>query len=94
MPADTSTWSRLKRGRNLPTRERLELFGRALNLSPVETDGLFLLAGFETDTQQKATNPSPETVEAAAASDAGEQAPDLRRLETGMFGERGLSSHP
>ena len=70
------------------------MFGRALNLSPVETDGLFLLAGFETATQQKATNPSPETVESAAASDAEEQAPDpARRLETGMFGERGLSSH-
>ena len=91
VPADTSTWSRLERGRNLPTRERLELFGRALNLSPVETDGLLLLAGFETTAQQMATNPSPATVESAAASDAGEQAPDpAGRLETGMFGERGI----
>ena len=91
VPADTSTWSRLERGRNLPTRERLELFGQALDLSPVETDGLLLLAGFETATQQIATNPSPKTVEPAAVSDAAEQAPDRAGwLDTGMFGERGL----
>ncbi len=51
LPADHSTLSRLERGETLYTRERLEVIGRALNLSRVEVDGLIVLAGFETDSQ-------------------------------------------
>ena len=41
------TVSRWESGATLPTAERLHDFGRALNLAPVEIDGLMVLAGFQ-----------------------------------------------
>ena len=40
-----TTVSRWESGATRPNRERLEIFGRALNLSPAEVDGLISLAG-------------------------------------------------
>ena len=45
---DRSTVSRWESGATLPTKERLEVFGRALDLSPDEVDGLLSLAGLDT----------------------------------------------
>ena len=42
-----STVARWEAGATRPTRERIEVFGRALNLSPEEIAGLMRLAGFE-----------------------------------------------
>ena len=44
-----TTVSRWESGATRPSRERLEVFGKALNLSAVEVDGLFTLAGFGPD---------------------------------------------
>ncbi len=44
-----TTVSRWESGATRPSRERLEVFGRALNLSPAEVQGLMLLAGFDDD---------------------------------------------
>ena len=41
-----TTLGRLERAEILPSRQRLETFGNALNLSQVEVDGLVVLAGF------------------------------------------------
>ena len=46
---DHSTVARWESGATRPTRERLEVFGRALDLSPIEVDGLISLAGLESD---------------------------------------------
>ena len=46
---DRSTVARWESGDIRPNRERLEVFGRALDLSPVEIDGLISLAGLESD---------------------------------------------
>ena len=42
-----STVARWESGTTLPTRERIEVFGEALNLSPAEIEGLIRLAGFD-----------------------------------------------
>ena len=44
---DHSTVVRWESGKTLPTRERLEVFGRALDLSATEIEGLTQLAGLE-----------------------------------------------
>ena len=46
---DHSTVVRWESGAIYPTRERLEVFGRALALSPTEIDGLISLAGIDAD---------------------------------------------
>ena len=42
-----STVARWESGTTRPTRDRIEVFGQALNLSPAEIEGLMWLAGFE-----------------------------------------------
>ena len=46
---DHSTVARWESGATRPTRERLEVFGRALSLPAAEIDGLISLAGLDTD---------------------------------------------
>ena len=46
---DRSTVARWESGEIRPNRERIEVFGRALDLSPIEIDGLISLAGLEPD---------------------------------------------
>ena len=46
---DRSTVARWESGDIRPNRERLEVFGQALDLSPIEIDGLISLAGLEPD---------------------------------------------
>ena len=46
---DRSTVARWESGEIRPNRERLEVFGQALDLSPIEIDGLISLAGLEPD---------------------------------------------
>ena len=43
----TPTVARWESGTTRPTRDRIEVFGQALNLSPAEIEGLMRLAGFE-----------------------------------------------
>ena len=71
---DRSTVSRWESGSTLPTRERLEVFGRALRLSHMEVDGLISLAGMgrndvagQTDGTQ--TPKGPATVDRAVPTD-------------------------
>lgn len=91
VPADTSSWSRLEQGRSLPTRERLELFGRALGLSPVEVDGLLLLAGFEPEDQRTAQKPDAVAEAPPPADEPVSQPPDPEeQRQAGMFGEGGI----
>ena len=40
-----STVARWESGTTRPTRDRIEVFGQALNLSPAEIEGLMRLAG-------------------------------------------------
>ena len=51
-----TTLGRLERGEILPNPKRLEVFGKALDLSRVEVDGLIVLAGFETASQPDAVS--------------------------------------
>ena len=46
---DHSSVARWESGATHPNRERLEVFGRALELSPTEIEGLIRLAGFDLD---------------------------------------------
>ena len=46
---DHSSVARWESGATRPTRERLEVFGRALELSPTEIEGLIRLAGLDLD---------------------------------------------
>ena len=57
-----ATVSRWESAQTLPKRERLVIFGKALNLSQVEVevDGLIVLAGFET-TSQSVVKPVPSS---------------------------------
>lgn len=91
VPADTSSWSRLENGVAPATRERLELFGQALNLSPVEIDGLVVLAGFDPTSQPTAPQPSPVTSSSPATCEAIEtvSAPADRSV-SGFFGDQGI----
>ena len=91
VPADTSSWSRLENGVAPASRERLELFGRALDLSRVEIDGLLLLAGFEPVGQQMTAKPASAITAPADDGEAVDR--DLEPVglpAVGMFGERGI----
>ena len=66
---DRSTVARWESGEIRPNRERLEVFGRALNLSPIEIEGMTRLAGLDPDD----VRPAGETrglVEPANADEA------------------------
>lgn len=52
-----TTVSRWESGSTRPSRERLEVFGRALNLSLTEVNGLMSLAGFDDDTPDQSDDP-------------------------------------
>ena len=91
VPADTSSWSRMENGVAPATRERLELFARALNLSRVETDGLVVLAGFEPTSESTVTQPSPTTLSSPAAAEAVAPVSDpADRSVSGFFGDQGI----
>ena len=85
---DRSTVSRWESGATLPTRERLEVFGRALDLSPDEIDGLVLLSGLGAD---NGTGPIPETdapsVPAAVSGAVSDDVPE----HPGYAGGRGCA---
>lgn len=63
---DRSTVSRWESGATYPTVERLRVFGRALDLSSTEIDGLILLAGLEGDDASNRKLPEDPAGEAAA----------------------------
>lgn len=72
---DRSTVSKWETGKVLPTRERLEVFGKALKLQPAEIEGLMALSGLEA--RDEAESPavagaaaSVRPVEDRAATDA------------------------
>ena len=44
-----STVARWESGATNPSRDRIRVFGQALNLSPAEIDGLMRVAGFQPD---------------------------------------------
>ena len=91
VPADTSSWSRMETGVTTTTHERLELFGRALNLSSVEIDGLVVLAGFEPTSQPTVTHSSPTTSSSPAAGEAAAPvSAHADRSGAGFFGDRGI----
>ena len=53
---DRSTVSKWETGEILPTRERLEVFGRALNLSRDDVEGMLFLGGLEQEDRSMARN--------------------------------------
>ena len=68
---------RWESGATRPTRERLEVFGRALDLSPTEIEGLVLLAGLNSDaiagqTVEAQAPMDPTSAEEAASTDSTE----------------------
>ena len=63
---DRSTVSKWETGEVLPTVERLEVFGSALNLSRAEIDGLIVLAGLEPEAQNPPVESTSGSREAAA----------------------------
>ena len=67
---DHSTVVRWESGATLPTRERLEVFGQSLDLSPAEIKGLIALAGLEDDDNASLTD---GTLELAALADTPER---------------------
>ena len=71
---DHSTVVRWESGAIRPTRERLEVFGRALSLSPTEVDGLISLAGLDTNAATK-TQDLVEPDNVAVAESAGAPGP-------------------
>ena len=68
---DRSTVARWESGEIRPNRERLEVFGRALNLSHVEIDGLISLAGLEAND----ASPADETQRLEEPANAGAAVP-------------------
>ena len=68
------TVSRWESGATRPSRERLEVFGRALNLPESELAGLMLLAGFGDDTQSQ-RQPDSAEFDGAGADDDGAMPP-------------------
>ena len=82
---DHSTVARWESGARHPTRERLVVFGRALDLAPTEIDGLLLLAGLDTDSARDpiadvqaggGEGPVLEDVPELPAPEEDEKAPD------------------
>ncbi len=72
---DHSTVARWESGATRPTRERLEMFGRALNLEPAEIEGLVLLAGLgaaDSSTAEGQAFPAPMHVFGAGKTDTPE----------------------
>ena len=67
---DHSTVVRWESGATRPTKDRLEVFGKALNLAPAEVEGLLWLAGLHTE--QNAARP-----EASADTAASEETPQV-----------------
>ena len=65
---DRSTVARWESGEIRPTRERIEVFGRALNLSLIEVEGLISLAGPDLQNGVLQTN-GPEGFEGAGEGD-------------------------
>ena len=63
---DHSTVVRWESGATRPTKERLEVFGKALDLSPAEVDGLLWLAGLHNEQNPDAFPELADPVEAAA----------------------------
>ena len=68
-----STVARWESGTTNPSRERIEVFGRALNLSPAEIEGLMRLAGFDLDDAQRTVRSHrlEEPVDTAGEESAG-----------------------
>ena len=78
-----STVARWESGATRPTKERLRVFGQALNLSPAEVEGLIRLAGFHEEPEaapsSDGSGPSADQEEKQApADDAGELAGETR----------------
>ena len=65
---DRSTVARWESGEILPNRERLDVFGKALNLSAVEIEGLIALAGLDDDRAQIVAGASAVSVKEVAAA--------------------------
>ena len=65
---DRSTVARWESGEIRPTKERIEVFGRALNLSSIEVEGLISLAGPDLQNGVLQTN-GPEGLEGAGEGD-------------------------
>ena len=74
-----TTVSRWESGATRPSRERLEVFGRALNLSQVEINGLVALAGFadpiERGSDDSEPEPEPDQIEPDAILDSSAAGP-------------------
>ena len=66
------TVSRWESGTTLPTAERLHDFGTALNLTPVEVEGLMILAGLRQDSGSNAVH-APDSWGVGAAPNAAQQ---------------------
>ena len=64
------TVSRWESGSTLPTVERLQDFANALNLAPVEVEGLMILAGFQEDAGPYREQRSSDWTDADAGEDA------------------------
>ncbi len=66
-----TTVSRWESGATRPNRERLEVFGRALNLPDTELEGLISLAGFDGDGSPESDDGGETATELEAATDDG-----------------------
>ena len=67
---DHSTVARWESGATRPTRERLEVFGRALDLSRTEIDGLIALAGLDAEAVTTHSSETQNLVEPAEVDEA------------------------
>ena len=85
---DHSTVARWESGAIRPTRERLEVFGRALDLSSTEIDGLVSLAGLDADAVTSKTTETQDLVEPDNAEEAGSPGPP-ERLSPGRVATAG-----
>ena len=85
---DHSTVVRWESGAIRPTRERLEVFGRALSLSPTEVDGLISLAGLDTNAATSKTTETQDLVEPDNAEEAVSPGPP-ERLSPGRVAAAG-----
>ena len=69
---DHSTVARWESGATRPTKDRLEVFGRALNLTNVEIEGLVRLAGLNEDQNASYPGPVPGSTEIVGSQLGGE----------------------